>query len=69
MLTAASVAAGTETAPEQYGLWGALPVGPYKTKRTAPRETLVPGVLWSFDQKFGILNVQVPTRMVVVPRL
>ena len=76
-----------------YGLWGTLPIGPYKTKATAPMETIVAGKvgggggtggargglhhpacppscrppqIWSFDQKFGILNVQVPSRMVVV---
>ena len=52
--------------PTEYGLWGVLPVGPYKSKPTAPMETVVPGEVWTFDQKFGILNVQVPSRMVVV---
>ena len=66
VLTAASLYASTETNRDQYGLWGTLPIGPYKTKRTAPMETIVDGVMWSFDQKFGILNVQVPSRMVVI---
>lgn len=52
--------------PADYGLWGTLPVGPYKTKRTAQLETLVADNLWTLDQKFGILDVQVPLRMVVI---
>jgi len=54
-----------ETTPQDYGLWGILPVGTYKQKKTI-RETIVPGKLWTFDQKFGILNVQVPLRMTIV---
>jgi Domain of unknown function (DUF4336) len=53
-----------ENAPTDYGLWGILPVGTYKTKKTVA-ETIVPNTLWTFDQKFGILNVQVPLRMTV----
>jgi len=55
----------SEPEPDDYGLWGVLPVGPYKSKKTI-RSTLVPGQLWTFDQKFGILNVQVPIRMAVL---
>lgn len=51
-----------EIDPTDYGLWGILPVGTYKRKKTI-RETIVPGQLWTLDQKFGILNVQVPLRM------
>jgi hypothetical protein len=29
-------------------------------------ETIVPNTIWTFDQKFGILNVQVPSRMTVI---
>lgn len=54
-----------ETKPTDYGLWGILPVGPYKRKKTI-RETIVPGQIWTFDQKFGILNVQVPLRMTLL---
>eukprot|EP00566_Odontella_aurita_P009647 CAMPEP_0113574556 /NCGR_PEP_ID=MMETSP0015_2-20120614/27210_1 /TAXON_ID=2838 /ORGANISM="Odontella" /LENGTH=514 /DNA_ID=CAMNT_0000477701 /DNA_START=1 /DNA_END=1545 /DNA_ORIENTATION=+ /assembly_acc=CAM_ASM_000160 len=54
-----------ETKPTDYGLWGILPIGTYKTKKTI-METIVPGQVWTFDQKFGILNVQVPLRMTVV---
>jgi hypothetical protein len=54
-----------ETGPTDYGLWGILPVGTYKQKQTLLIE-IVPGKIWTFDQKFGILNVQVPLRMTVV---
>jgi hypothetical protein len=54
-----------EKDPTDYGLWGILPVGPYKTKKSI-RETIVPDTLWTFDQKFGILNVQVPLRMTIL---
>lgn len=58
--------AGTrENKPTDYGLWGVLPVGTYKTKKTILKE-IVPGQIWTLDQKFGILNVQVPIRMTVV---
>ena len=58
-LLAVSAAASGEPKPYDYGLWGVLPVGPYKAKRSAPIETIVPGQIWTVDQKFGILNVQV----------
>lgn len=54
-----------ETTPTSYGLWGILPVGTYKEKQTLVKE-IVPGLIWTFDQKFGILDVQVPLRMTVV---
>ena len=54
-----------ENKPTDYGLWGILPVGTYKTKKTLLKE-IVPDSIWTFDQKFGILNVQVPIRMAVV---
>lgn len=54
-----------ENTPQDYGLWGILPVGPYKRKKTI-METIVPDRIWTFDQKFGILNVQVPLRMTVI---
>jgi hypothetical protein len=54
-----------ENKPTDYGLWGVLPVGTYKSKKTISKE-IVPGKIWTFDQKFGILNVQVPLRMTVV---
>ena len=54
-----------ENDPLDYGLWGILPVGTYKKKKTI-REEIVPGQIWTLDQKFGILNVQVPLRMTVI---
>jgi hypothetical protein len=54
-----------EINPTDYGLWGVLPVGTYKQKKTLKQE-IVPGKIWTFDQVFGILNVQVPIRMTVV---
>ncbi|GMH98283.1 hypothetical protein TrVE_jg6137 [Triparma verrucosa] len=54
-----------ENSKEEYGLWGVLPIGPYKRKKTIMEE-IVPDEVWTFDQKFGILNVQVPVRSVVV---
>mmetsp|Transcript_5481 Transcript_5481/g.13034 ORF Transcript_5481/g.13034 Transcript_5481/m.13034 type:complete len:477 (-) Transcript_5481:38-1468(-) len=54
-----------ENKPTDYGLWGILPVGTYKTKKTMLKE-IVPDTIWTLDQKFGILNVQVPIRMTVV---
>jgi hypothetical protein len=54
-----------EYAPQDYGLWGILPVGTYKSKKTI-METIIPDTMWTFDQKFGILNVQVPLRMTVI---
>ncbi|GAX25321.1 hypothetical protein FisN_5Lh412 [Fistulifera solaris] len=60
--------AGTkEIQPTDYGLWGILPVGTYKSKKTI-RETIVPDQIWTFDQKFGILDVQVPLRMTIIKR-
>lgn len=54
-----------ETTPLSYGLWGILPVGTYREKKTLLKE-IVPGKIWTLDQKFGILDVQVPLRMTVV---
>jgi hypothetical protein len=54
-----------ESSDLDYGLWGVLPVGTYKQKETIRRE-IVPGKIWTFDQKFGILDVQVPLRTTVV---
>lgn len=54
-----------ENEPTDYGLYGVLPIGPYKRKKTISR-TIVPDQMWTFDQKFGILNVQVPVRMTII---
>lgn len=64
--TAVSFIATREVNDADYGLFGVLPVGPYKRKLTAPLETIVPDQIWTLDQKFGILNVQVPLRMTIV---
>jgi hypothetical protein len=58
--------AGTrEVDPTDYGLWGILPIGPYKKKKTV-LETIVPDKVWTLTQKFGILDVQVPSRMTII---
>lgn len=54
-----------ENDPTDYGLWGILPIGTYKRKKTV-QETIVDGQMWTFDQKFGILDVQVPLRMTII---
>jgi len=59
-----STLASSEIKDTDYGLWGVLPLGPYKSKPSI-LSTVVPGQIWSITQKFGILNVQVPIRMVV----
>jgi len=60
-----SFLATRENKPTDYGLFGVLPVGPYKEKKSI-FETIVPNQIWTVDQKFGILNVQVPIRMTVI---
>lgn len=44
-----------ENTPQEYGLWGVLPVGPYKRKKTI-METIVPDTIWTFDQKVGYVD-------------
>ena len=60
-----SFLASRENTDTDYGLWGLLPIGTYKSKPTICN-TIVPHTLWTCDQKFGILNVQVPLRMTIV---
>ncbi|KAL3792615.1 hypothetical protein ACHAWO_008776 [Cyclotella atomus] len=60
-----SFASTRELSPQDYGLWGILPVATYKRKATVT-ETIIPGKMWTFDQKLGILNVQVPLRMTAI---
>lgn len=60
-----SYLATRENKPTDYGLFGILPVGPYKTKKSV-FETLEEGQLWTVTQKFGILDVQVPLRMTII---
>lgn len=70
-LTVAGVGLGVsflgtrESNPTDYGLWGVLPVETFKTKTTLMKE-IVPGKIWTLDQKLGFLNVQVPIRATVV---
>lgn len=49
---------------EQWPFWPVLPIAPYERRRTI-RTELVPGQLWSFEQKQGIYYVHVPIRMTV----
>ena len=60
-----SFLATREVTPQDYGLWGILPVGTYKQKKTLLEE-IVPNTIWTLDQKFGILNVQVPVRTTII---
>ena len=60
-----SVLGTRQVDPLDYGLWGIFPVGPYRRKKTI-FETIVPHQVWTLEQKFGILNVQVPLRMTVL---
>lgn len=48
----------------RWDLWPALPIAPYERRVTMVRE-VVPGDLWLFEQKQGILYVHVPIRMTV----
>eukprot|EP00439_Symbiodinium_sp_Y106_P058109 s2908_g8.t1 len=51
--------------PEQrWGLWPALPIAPYE-RRVTLRYEVIPGELWTFEQKQGILYIHVPIRMTV----
>jgi len=61
----ASFVGTRETKPTDYGLYGILPIGPYKTKKTI-MEVIIPNKIWTLDQKFGILNVQVPVRATII---
>lgn len=54
-----------EIDPTDYGLWGILPVGTYRKKKTIIEE-IIPGQIWTLDQKFGILDVQVPLRTTII---
>jgi len=64
-LLGASFANIYERTPSDYPFYNLLPVGPYKRKKTIFKE-IVPGQVWTADQKFGILNVQVPLRMTII---
>lgn len=61
---AASVPAPS-VADQAWNLWLALPIFPFRTRKTI-REEVVPGQVWTFDQLQGTLYVHVPVRMTVV---
>jgi len=48
----------------RWDLWPVLPIAPFDRRITMMRE-VVPGELWTFEQKQGILYVHVPVRMTV----
>jgi len=52
-------------ANSRWNLWPALPVAPYERRRTLRLE-YIPGEVWAFEQKIGLLYVHVPIRMVAV---
>jgi hypothetical protein len=52
-------------ADQSWGLWFALPIFPYGTRKTV-RTEVVKGQIWTFDQLQGALYVHVPVRMTVV---
>ena len=54
-----------QTAETEYPLWPALPIAPYGTRKTVIREA-IPGRMWLFEQRQGILYVQVSVRMTVI---
>lgn len=60
-----SVAGTREVDDTDYGLWGVLPFGTYRRKKTI-RETTIPDQVWTFDQRLGIFNLQVPLRMTIL---
>jgi len=49
----------------RWDLWPALPVAPYERRRTIRVEE-VPGEVWGFEQKIGLLYVHVPIRMTAI---
>eukprot|EP00913_Durusdinium_trenchii_P025008 g23473.t1 len=49
---------------ETPGFWPALPIAPYE-RRLTKRYEVLPGELWTFEQKQGILYIHVPIRMTV----
>jgi len=48
----------------RWDLWPALPIAPFDRRVTMMRE-VIPGEMWTFEQKQGILYVHVPIRMTV----
>lgn len=52
------------SADQRWNFWPALPIAPYE-RRLTKRYEVVPGELWTFEQKQGILYIHVPIRMTV----
>mmetsp|Transcript_72856 Transcript_72856/g.170619 ORF Transcript_72856/g.170619 Transcript_72856/m.170619 type:complete len:487 (-) Transcript_72856:98-1558(-) len=57
-------APGSPTPEQRWSLWPALPIAPYE-RRVTLRYEVIPGQLWTFEQKQGILYIHVPIRMTV----
>eukprot|EP00440_Ansanella_granifera_P020271 gb/GFBE01022022.1/.p1 GENE.gb/GFBE01022022.1/~~gb/GFBE01022022.1/.p1 ORF type:complete len:509 (+),score=82.24 gb/GFBE01022022.1/:1-1527(+) len=55
---------GDPSDDQRWALWPALPIAPYE-RRVTMRYDIIPGELWSFEQKQGILYIHVPIRMTV----
>jgi len=54
-----------QTDPQhRWGFWQALPIAPYD-RRVTLRQEVIPGEMWTFEQKQGILYIHVPIRMTV----
>ena len=69
MMTSSSTAAATPR--ETYWPLGKvafslLPLSGTYTRRATVMDTLIPSTLWTFDQIQGVVNVNVPVRMVVI---
>ncbi|MBD2460612.1 DUF4336 domain-containing protein [Oscillatoria sp. FACHB-1407] len=57
----------SDTHPQDWAwrFWFALPLYPYRKRRTL-RTEVIPGTVWTFDQLHGILYAVVPIRMTVI---
>jgi len=54
-----------QTDPQhRWDFWQALPIAPYD-RRVTMRQEAIPGEMWTFEQKQGILYIHVPIRMTV----
>lgn len=49
----------------RWDLWPALPLAPYERRKTL-RVEYIPGEVWAFEQKIGLLYVHTPVRMTAV---
>lgn len=69
MMTSSSTAAATPRGtywPLGKVAFSLLPLSGTYTRRATVMETLIPSTLWTFDQIQGVVNVNVPVRMVVI---